>query len=92
MAGPVQHVFIFSTSWIPLLLALARLYSTTRSDSTHLQDKPASFWTPELFMDELADPLVGLGVDGKYDLLGQSWGWDARSTVRLDVSWPVRPL
>ena len=43
-------------------------------NSTHLRNKPSSFWTPELFMSELANLLAGLGVSGDYDLLGQSWG------------------
>jgi L-proline amide hydrolase len=44
--------------------------------STHLPEKAGDgeFWTTQLFLDEL-DNLVGnLLGDGKYDLLGQSWG------------------
>jgi L-proline amide hydrolase len=42
--------------------------------STHLPDAAPSFWTVQLFLDEL-DALLGhLGISGCYDLLGQSWG------------------
>ncbi|OCB91819.1 proline iminopeptidase protein [Sanghuangporus baumii] len=44
-------------------------------NSSHPRDSKApSFWTPELFMEELANLLAGLGVSKKYDLLGHSWG------------------
>jgi L-proline amide hydrolase len=41
--------------------------------STHLPDAGADFWTPELFLDELANLLRTLDVE-EYVLLGQSWG------------------
>ena len=42
--------------------------------STHLRDKGASFWTPRLFLDELENLLRHLKIDGRYHVLGQSWG------------------
>ncbi|KAL0955947.1 hypothetical protein HGRIS_002131 [Hohenbuehelia grisea] len=42
--------------------------------STHLPDKPASFWTIPLFVVELENVLASLGISGKFDLLGHSWG------------------
>jgi L-proline amide hydrolase len=42
--------------------------------STHLPDQPASFWTVQLFLDELDNLLAHLGIAGRYHLLGQSWG------------------
>ncbi|KAK0216162.1 Alpha/Beta hydrolase protein [Armillaria fumosa] len=42
--------------------------------STHLNDAPKDFWTPELFMDELDNLLAKLGIADHFDLLGQSWG------------------
>ena len=42
--------------------------------STHLPSKPAGFWTPELFLDELDNLLTRLRVADDYVLLGQSWG------------------
>jgi L-proline amide hydrolase len=42
--------------------------------STHLRDKGANFWTPRLFLDELENLLRHLKIDGRYHVLGQSWG------------------
>ncbi|KAF8993240.1 Alpha/Beta hydrolase protein [Cyathus striatus] len=42
--------------------------------SSHALDQPKEFWTPELFMDELDNLLVQLGIREDFDLLGQSWG------------------
>ncbi|KAJ3557191.1 hypothetical protein NM688_g1599 [Phlebia brevispora] len=42
--------------------------------STHLPDKPKSFWTEEFFMDELENVVKHLGIADNYDLLGHSWG------------------
>jgi len=42
--------------------------------STHLRDKGADFWTPQLFMEELDNLLRHLGIAACYHLLGQSWG------------------
>jgi L-proline amide hydrolase len=41
--------------------------------STHLREKPAEFWTVELFVAELDNLLRKLDITD-YDLLGQSWG------------------
>jgi L-proline amide hydrolase len=41
--------------------------------STHLREKPAAYWTVELFKAELANLLRKLDITD-YDLLGQSWG------------------
>jgi L-proline amide hydrolase len=42
--------------------------------STHLPDRPAEFWTMELFVAELANLLERVGIAGRYHVLGQSWG------------------
>jgi len=42
--------------------------------STHLPDADPASWTVDLFLDELDTVLRHLGIDGDYDLLGQSWG------------------
>jgi L-proline amide hydrolase len=42
--------------------------------STHLRDKGAEFWTVSLFLDELDRLLDHLGIAGRYDIVGQSWG------------------
>ncbi|MCU1533493.1 MAG: amino acid amidase [Arthrobacter sp.] len=42
--------------------------------SDHLPDADPSFWTVDLFKQELERVLEALGVAGGYHLLGQSWG------------------
>ena len=42
--------------------------------STRLPDRGSDFWTPELFLDELANLLDGLGIADDYALFGHSWG------------------
>lgn len=41
--------------------------------STRLREKDPSFWTVELFLDELSNLIAHLGITDHY-LLGQSWG------------------
>ncbi|KFC09286.1 proline iminopeptidase [Trabulsiella guamensis ATCC 49490] len=42
--------------------------------STHLPDVDPSFWQPSLFLAELTNLLLTLGIEDDYALLGQSWG------------------
>ncbi len=42
--------------------------------SDHLPDVEPSFWTVELFERELAALAAHLGIDGRYHVVGQSWG------------------
>ncbi|KAJ7448669.1 Alpha/Beta hydrolase protein [Mycena galericulata] len=44
--------------------------------STHLPEKmgDTSFWTEQLFLDELNNLLAALGIQDDYDILGHSWG------------------
>jgi len=42
--------------------------------STHLPDKPTSFWTIDLFINELLNLLVHLNIQDNFDLIGHSWG------------------
>ncbi|KAI0750876.1 prolyl aminopeptidase-2 [Daedaleopsis nitida] len=46
-------------------------------NSTHLAEKSGdagSFWTEQLFLDELDNLLRHLGIQDNYSLIGQSWG------------------
>ena len=43
-------------------------------NSTILTDRPADFWTPQLFVDELDNLVDHLGQRGGFHVLGQSWG------------------
>ena len=44
--------------------------------STHLPERTGdtAFWTEELFMAEVDNPVRHLGIQDNYSLLGQSWG------------------
>jgi L-proline amide hydrolase len=42
--------------------------------SSHVENKPPEFWTVELFLSELENLTRHLGIDARYNLLGQSWG------------------
>lgn len=42
--------------------------------STHLREKPADFWSVELFMDELSNLLNHFSIQDSFHLLGHSWG------------------
>jgi L-proline amide hydrolase len=42
--------------------------------STHLPDRGADFWTPDLFVRELHNLVDALGVRDRHHVLGQSWG------------------
>ncbi|PBK80642.1 proline-specific peptidase [Armillaria gallica] len=57
-------------TWIPVVF----YDQLGNGQSTHLNDPPKDFWTPELFMDELDNLLDKLGIPDRFDLLGQSWG------------------
>src|SRR6476646_1220093 len=43
-------------------------------NSDHLPDADPSFWTTQLFKDELVALVDHLGIAGRYHVLGQSWG------------------
>ncbi|KAK0237045.1 Alpha/Beta hydrolase protein [Armillaria nabsnona] len=64
------HKEITQTSGIPVVF----YDQLGNGQSTHLNDAPKDFWTPELFMDELDNLLTKLGIADRFDLLGQSWG------------------
>ncbi|CCM06538.1 uncharacterized protein FIBRA_08812 [Fibroporia radiculosa] len=42
--------------------------------STYFPEKPLSFWTIDLFIDELVNLLKYFGIEDNFDLLGHSWG------------------
>ncbi|KAG8216355.1 proline-specific peptidase [Butyriboletus roseoflavus] len=66
----ISHTEIYTTHGIPVIF-----YDQIGiGASTHLPHRPKEFWTVELFMDELDNLLAKLGIESKFDLLGQSWG------------------
>ncbi|GBE89279.1 proline iminopeptidase [Sparassis latifolia] len=44
------------------------------SRSSHLRNKPSSFWTIDLFIDELVNLLNRFSIRDSFSLLGHSWG------------------
>lgn len=66
----LPHVKLSATHHIPVIfydqLGIGR--------STHLRDKPAGFFTVDLYVDELENLLEHLGIMDDFDLLGHSWG------------------
>ncbi|KDQ19300.1 hypothetical protein BOTBODRAFT_184358 [Botryobasidium botryosum FD-172 SS1] len=42
--------------------------------STHLPEKPPSFWTIDLFIDELVNVLEHFQIQDAFDVVGHSWG------------------
>lgn len=67
------------------LLPIANLTTTTgtpiifydqigNARSTHLKDKPRTFWTIDLWVDELTNLLNHFGIADSFDILGHSWG------------------
>ncbi|EIW57647.1 proline-specific peptidase [Trametes versicolor FP-101664 SS1] len=42
--------------------------------STHLPDKELTFWTIDLFLDELDNLLTHFGIQDAYHIVGHSWG------------------
>lgn len=42
--------------------------------STHLPNKPPTFWTIDLFIDELENLLKHFDIKDKYHIVGHSWG------------------
>ncbi|KAH7883126.1 proline-specific peptidase [Phlebopus sp. FC_14] len=66
----ISHVKIYAAHDIPVIF-----YDQIGiGQSTHLPDKPKEFWTVDVFMDELDNLLVKLGIQCDFDLLGHSWG------------------
>jgi len=79
--GPgIPHYYMLPFSKLATMLKCPIIFYDQLGcgNSTRLPEKtgPAGekFWTPELFLDELDNLLLHLGVKGDYDLLGQSWG------------------
>ena len=42
--------------------------------STHLKEKPPTFWTVDLFIEELLNVLAFFKVESAFNLAGHSWG------------------
>ena len=60
--------------------------------SQHMPDADPSFWTVQLFKDELVALLEHLGIGDNYILLGQSWGGMLAMEHALDHPAGMRAL
>lgn len=65
---------LYTKYGIPLVLYDQIGVSNSNDPEWKLHEKPVSFWTTELFADELENLVEHLGIQDNYDLLGQSWG------------------
>ncbi|KAG1764522.1 proline-specific peptidase [Suillus occidentalis] len=64
--GPgMSHIYMISHTEIYSLYGIPVIFYDQLGigQSTHLRSKPAEFWTPELFMDQLDSLLVQLGIE-----------------------------
>ncbi|KAE9401159.1 proline-specific peptidase [Gymnopus androsaceus JB14] len=61
---------LFELAGIPVIL----YDQLGNGNSSHVDDAHPSFWTVDLFMDELENLVQHLGISNDYDLLGNSWG------------------
>ena len=60
--------------------------------SQHLPEAPVEFWTVELFRQELNALLGHLGIEGRYHVLGQSWGGMLGMEHALELPSGLRSL
>jgi L-proline amide hydrolase len=60
--------------------------------SQHLPGAPVEFWTVELFRRELNALLGHLGIEGRYHVLGQSWGGMLGMEHALELPAGLRSL
>lgn len=66
----LPHVELFTTHNIPIIF-----YDQIGiGQSSHCPDKPAAFWSLDLFKDELDNVLAHFGIADDFDLIGHSWG------------------
>ncbi|KAF8055311.1 proline iminopeptidase [Lyophyllum atratum] len=73
--GPgLSHDYLLPLSDLAVDRAVILYDQLGSSRSTHLKDKPQSFWTIDLFLDELDNLLHHFDIHNKFDLLGHSWG------------------
>jgi pimeloyl-ACP methyl ester carboxylesterase len=72
-----DYLFVYANMITVLYVIPVILYDQLGTGrSTHLPEKlgDASFWTTQLFLDELDNLLIHFKINNDYDLLGHSWG------------------
>ncbi|KAJ4467627.1 Alpha/Beta hydrolase protein [Lentinula aciculospora] len=66
----LSNQFLFEAYKIPVIF----YDQIGNGASSHAVDEPKTFWTPQLFMDELNNLVEALGISQRFNLLGHSWG------------------
>ena len=75
--GPgMSHDYLISMSDLTPLANIPTIFydQVGNARSTHITDKPKSFWTVEIFVEELENIINHLGISKSFDIYGHSWG------------------
>lgn len=75
--GPgMSHDYLIPMSDLTPLANIPTIFydQVGNARSTHIRDKPKTFWTAEIFVEELENLLNYLGIIESFDLYGHSWG------------------
>ncbi|KAK0468689.1 proline iminopeptidase [Armillaria novae-zelandiae] len=76
-SGPgLSHDYLLPLSDLATKFSIPVVFydQIANSRSTHLPSKPPSFWTIDLFIDELVNLLQHFHIQDSFNLLGHSWG------------------
>lgn len=75
--GPgMSHDYLLPLSDLTSLANIPTIFydQVGNARSTHIRGKPKSFWSVELFVEELENLINHLGISESFDLYGHSWG------------------
>jgi len=73
--GPgLSHDYLLPISDISSLRPVIFYDQIGNARSSHVHDKEKSFWTIDLFIDELVNLLEYFNIQEEFDLIGHSWG------------------
>jgi len=73
--GPgATHDYLLSLADLADSRAVVHYDQLGNGRSTHYPDRGADFWTVDLFVRELHNLVVALGIADRHHVLGQSWG------------------
>ncbi|KAK7676301.1 hypothetical protein QCA50_020755 [Cerrena zonata] len=75
--GPgMSHDYLIPMSDLTPLANIPTIFydQVGNARSTHIKDKPKTFWSAEIFVEELENLLKHFGISESFDLYGHSWG------------------
>lgn len=73
--GPgLTHNYLLPTQDLAPLRPVIFYDQLGNGQSTHIHDQPQTFWTFDLFIDELVNLIAFFGIGDDFDFLGHSWG------------------